>query len=80
MKTRDDEPASSTLHTNGTTAMSRPFSYASHTSSLGSRSRMSTGLFRPSVIWPSQEPRFLSSDRSDEEERILGDDSSTRAF
>ena len=79
-KTRDVEHASSTLATKGTTAISRPFSYASQTSSFRSMSFISSGLLRPSVMEPSHEPRFLSRERSDELERIFCDESSTRAF
>ena len=51
----------------------------------GARSRprsrgVSRAISHPSVIWPSHEPRFFSSERSDDEERIFPEPSSTRAF
>lgn len=48
--------ASSTLVTNGMTAMRNPLPYASLMSALRSRSRCSKGLLRASVSMPSHAP------------------------
>jgi len=69
-----------TLATNGITAISRPLSYASRMRWRKSRSRWRIGLFRLSVSTPSQLPRFLSSDRTEEELRILSSANNTLMF
>ena len=57
---------SSTFATNGMTAIMCPVWYDSSTRAFRSRSRINTGWLREIVRLPSQDPRFLSSERSPE--------------
>ena len=68
---------SSTLAQKGMTAMSLPVSNASRMSCLRSRCLARMGLFLAMVRRPSQEPRFLSRERSEEEERTLSEERRT---
>ena len=79
-KTLESRHGSSTLCTKGSTAIILPARYASTMVALTSRSRASTGLLRPRVRRPSQDPRFLSRERSPDCVITRSDPSSTRTY